>query len=204
MSLLNCSCPAPTAIGDITAQTCGENLDQIQKIIFQRSGYEFDGTIGKDITLLADWQTVTGAAGDTKAQITPFVYSAAIAAGDAITNGGGDNSTLNGIAELVGANASSFTGIFKSLNAASITELVAYACENDLVAYFVTKNQKIVAKEVSTGVYTGLTIQSLFIGDKTNNGFGTKDENAISFFLPDGWSKDYAVTSPVFNPITAL
>ena len=61
---LSCQCPNPTAIGNIPAQTCPENFNQIQKFAIQRSGYTFDGTAGKDITLLADWQTVTSSTGN--------------------------------------------------------------------------------------------------------------------------------------------
>ena len=206
MGLLNCACPLPNAIGDITKQDCPENFGQIQKIIFQRAGFIFDGTAGKDITLLADWQALKVAADDTKAAITPFVYSPTITAGDSITNGGGDNSTLNGVSELVGVNASNFAGIFKGLNSTSISELVAYACENNLVAYFCNKNQDIICAEtvLGSGEYTGIDIQELFIGDKTNNGLATKDENAIAFAIPDGWSKTVKVVKPAFNPLSAL
>ena len=72
---LSCQCPNPTAIGNIPAQTCPENFNQIQKFAIQRSGYTFDGTTGKDITLLADWQTVTSATDDTHAVVTPCVYA---------------------------------------------------------------------------------------------------------------------------------
>jgi hypothetical protein len=193
-------------LGNITTQACPENFGQIQKIIFQRAGFTFDGTAGKDITLLADWQALKTASDDTKAQITPFVYSPVITAGDSITNGGGDNSTLNGVSELVGVNASNFSALFKGLNSASISELVAYACENNLVAYFCNKAQDIICAETVLGsaVYTGISIQELFVGDKTNNGLATKDENAITFAIPDGWSKTVKVIKPVFNPLSAL
>ena len=66
MALNSCDCPLPTAIGDITPNTCPDNFGQIQKVIFQRRGFVFDGTVGKDITLLADWQALQVAADDTK------------------------------------------------------------------------------------------------------------------------------------------
>src|SRR6056300_1371793 len=102
MALNSCSCPLPTAIGDITPNSCPDNFGQIQKVIFQRRGFVFDGTVGKDITLLADWQALQVAVDDTKVQVSPFTYNAIITAGESITNGGGDNTTLNGEVELVG------------------------------------------------------------------------------------------------------
>ena len=114
MALNSCSCPLPTAIGDITPNTCPDNFGQIQKVIFQRRGFVFDGTVGKDITLLADWQALQVAADDTKIQVSPFAYNSIITAGESITNGGGDNTTLNGEVELVGVNPSVYTAEFRS------------------------------------------------------------------------------------------
>lgn len=201
---LNCNCPLPTAITTITPNSCPENFGQIQKIILQRAGFVFDGTTGKDITLLADWQTLTSAVNSTKAQVTPFIYNAILTAGDAITVGGGDNTTLNGEVELVGINNTSFAGMFKSISADVIDALMDYRCRTDLVAFFVTKDQKIIANELVATEYTGFPISSFFVGDKTNNGFATKDENAVSFQLANDWSRSYAITTPVFNPLTAI
>ena len=85
---LSCLCPSPTAIGNIPAQPCPENILQIQKFAIQRAGDKFDGTAGNDVTLLADWQTRTSATGDTHIVVTPFVFEAVITPGEAITNGG--------------------------------------------------------------------------------------------------------------------
>lgn len=204
MSLINCSCPSSTAIEAIASLTCEEHFGQIQKVILQRSGYTFDGTAGKDITVLADWQTVFAAVDDTKAQITPYLRSAELVAGEKITVGGGDNSTLNGVAELVGVNPTEFTALLRGLTAEIITDLTAYNCESDLVVYFVNKDQKIICKDLGASSYTGIPIQEFFVGDKSNSGYATKDNNAISFSLKDGWSKDYGIVVPAFNPLTAL
>tara|TARA_R110000744_G_scaffold272001_1_gene385051 strand:- start:1098 stop:1712 length:615 start_codon:yes stop_codon:yes gene_type:complete len=204
MSFLTCDCPLSAAISDITAAACGDNFGQIQKVIVQRKGYAFDGTAGKDITLLADWQTVFAAADATKAQITPFLSSAIIAGGEKITNGGGDNSTLNGEAELVGMNPSAFTSMMKSLTSAQIAELATFNCEKALVVYFVNESGKIICKDLTGGSYTGITISSFFAGEKSNNGYATLDENPLDFTMKKGWSCDYAIVTPVFDPLEEL
>lgn len=201
---INCDCPLPTAIGDITPNTCPENFSQIQKVIFQRRGFVFDGTAGKDITLLADWQTLQVAADDTKVQVSPFSYNSIITAGEAITNGGGDNTTLNGEVELVGVNPTVFTAEFRSLDSATIAQLQSFNCETGLGVYFVTKDGKIIANEESTGNYTVFPVSSFFVGDKTNNGFATKDMNAISFNMEACWSAAYSIQDPAFDPLTEL
>jgi len=201
---LNCACPAPAAITTITPNTCPDNFGQIQKIIIQRVGDVFDGTAGNDITLLADWQTRTAAIDDTKAQVSPFIYNFVNTAGDAITNGGGDNSTLNGEVELVGVNKAAVSGMFKSLTSSVIAALQSYNCENAIGVYFINADGKIIAQEAVSTEYTPFPVSSFFVGDKTNNGFATKDENALSFQLNAGWSNKYAVVTPVFNPLTAI
>jgi len=201
---LNCLCPLPTAITTITPNTCPENFGQIQKIAIQRTGDDFDGGTNNVITVLADWQTKIAAANATKIQVSPFIYNFALAAGEAITNGGGDNTTLNGEVELVGINKSAASGMFKSLSSAVIQALQSYNCENATGVYFFNADGNIIAQELSPAVYTPFPISSFFVGDKTNNGFATKDENALSFQLNAGWSKDYAIVTPAFNPLTAI
>jgi len=201
---LNCNCPLPTAITTITPAACDENFGQIQKIAIQRVGDDFDGGMGNTITVLADWQTKIALATDVKIQVSPFIDNAVIGAGEAITNGGGDNTTLNGRVELVGINKSNVSGMFKSLTSAVIDALQSYNCENAIGVYFFNADGKIIAEELSTGVYTPFPISSFFVGDKTNNGFATRDENALSFQLNAGWSKNYKIITPAFNPLTAI
>ena len=202
---LNCStCPLPAAITTITPNTCPENFGQIQKIAIQRTGDDFDGGLNNIITVLADWQTKIAALGDTKIQVSPFIYNVVLTAGEAITNGGGDNSTLNGEVELVGVNKTAVAGMFKGLSSAVIEALQSYNCENATGVYFFNADGKIIAQELSTGVYTPFPISSFFVGDKTNNGFATKDENALSFQINAGWSRNYKIVTPAFNPLTAI
>jgi hypothetical protein len=125
-------------------------------------------------------------------------------AGEAITNGGGDNTTLNGEVELVGINKASASGTFKSLSSAVIEALQSYNCESAIGVYFFNADGKIIAQELTTGNYTPFPVSSFFVGDKTNNGFATKDENALSFQLNAGWSKKYAIVTPAFNPLTEI
>jgi len=202
---LSCQCPNPTPIGDIPAQTCPENINQIQKIAVQRTGDKFDGTSGNDITLLADWQTRLSAVDNTHIVVTPFVHEAIITAGEAITNGGGDNSTLNGESELVGVNPSQFTGMFKSLSKEVKQALFSLRCETGLVVYFFNEDGKIICQEKTTGEYEGFQISSFFVGDTNNEGFATNDTNATSFNMKKDWSKYQAIVEPSdFDPLTEL
>lgn len=202
---LSCNCPLPSAIASIPAIDCPTSFGQIQKIGLQRVGDAFDGTLGNDITLLADWQTRTSAVDDTKIVVSPFMVEFAIAPGDAITIGGGDNTTLNGESQLVGVNPSSVTAKIQQAPADVIQALMDLRCEKSLVVYLFNDAGKIIAFEVATDSFKGLPISSFFASDRANDGFGTIDYNNISFNLKKDWSATAVVITPAdFNPLTDL
>lgn len=207
---MECNCPPADALTEIPAQVCPTNLKQIQRLGFQRGGTNFDlaATTPTDIKLLADWQVLRSASDGTKIVVTPLISAdPTITAGDAITTGGGDNSTLNGIEENEGTNPSPFSATFKSLAPATEKALKAIVCEPDLVVYFFLQGGRIAAKKIADGEFTGFAAQSPFVSDKTNLGFGTKDTNLLTFQLPAGWSEDLEIFDAAdldFNPLTQL
>lgn len=204
---MDCNCPAPTALTAIVAEACGVNLKQIQKLAFQRTGDSFESvTALTDIKLLADWQTKISAVDDTKIVITPLIGGdPTIEPGEAITEGGGDNSTLNGVEEVEGVNPSSFSCIFKSLSSTVEAQLKALNCEKNLVVYFFLQGGTIACVEVVATEHEGFPVQSVFTSDRGNNGFGTKDFVNFSFQLAEGWSDNLVIITPTdFNPLTDL
>lgn len=205
---MECNCPAPTALTPITAVTCGVDLRQVQRIAYQRkTGTSFDQGAGtpRNIATLADWQALIAAADDDKIVVSPLIGGdPTIEPGEAITTGGGDNSTLNGVEEVEGENPSSFSCIFKSLPASIQKEMRQLNCEKNLKVYLILQGGLIASKEIAANNNDGLAIQSIFTSDRGNNGFGTKDFVNHSFQLPAGWSEDLVVTTPAFDPLTEI
>lgn len=206
---MDCNCPEPTALTEITAEACGVNLKQIQRLAYQRiSGDHFnDGDIpATDITLLADWQAKISAVDEEKIVITPLIGGdPTIESGEAITTGGGDNSTLNGVEEVEGVNPSSFSCIFKSLSSTVEAELKELTCEMNLVVYLFLQGGLIACVEVTATEHDGFPLQSIFTSDRNNEGFGTKDFVNHTFQLAPGWSDSLVVITPAdFNPLTDL
>lgn len=205
---MDCNCPAPTSLTEIVAELCGVDLKQIQKLAFQRTGDLFDnaGTPVTDILELSTWQAKMAATDDTKIVVTPLIGGdPTIDAGDAITTGGGDNSTLNGVEEVEGVNPATFSCIFKSLSSATEKALKALICEKNLVVYFFLQGGRIAAKQITVDQsYEGFQISSLFVSDRNNAGFGTKDTVDLSFSLTAGYSDDLVILKPNFNPLTEL
>lgn len=206
---MDCNCPAPAALTAITAENCGVNLKQIQRIgIQRRSGGAFTAAIATEsILLLADWQARIAAVDDTKIVITPLIGAdPTIEPGEAITTGGGDNSTLNGVEEIEGVDSSSFSCIFKSLSSLVEREMKSLICEKDLVVYLFLQGGLIATIELALVTDNeGFPIQSFFVSDRANNGFGTKDFVNCSFELAPGWSDNLVISTPTdFNPLTDL
>jgi len=205
---MDCNCPQQGALTEIPGLDCGINLNQIQRLAFQRGGVNFDSSLATplDILELSTWQGLMTATDDTKIVVTPLIGGdPIIESGDAITNGGGDNSTLNGVEEVVGVNPSLFTCVFNELTTAIEKALKDLMCEKSLVVYFLLQGGKIACVEITPDqAYTGFLTQSLFVSDKNNAGFGSTDTNSFRFSLPSGWSEDLVILSPNFNPLTEL
>ena len=209
--MANCKCPKATTLTDIPTQDCDVDLEQLQKFGFQREGFVFDNTLVKpevpmDITKKADWLLLKSATDDTKVVFTPLIGGdPIITAGEPILNGGGDNSTLNGVEELLGTNPSTFTGLFKSLSSEVKTAMEDLSCEK-LVVFPINQNGKIIANKIAEGVYTGFPIQGFHISDRNNNGFGTKDTFAVRFTLPARWDRNLVLLDPEtgFRPLVDL
>lgn len=203
-----CKCPRGAALPDIPAVTCPETFGQIQKVAFVRL-YKTDGTKNKfvtasDIKLKASWTPLLTAADDTKVIISPYIQAPTAEAGAARTFGGG-NDTLGGIEEIIGREATPFTGVIRKAPQTVIKALKDLQCES-IGVYLFDENGAIGAIAGTTeGDYFPIPIRSFFVGDKTLGGFEAPDSNAIQWsFLPN-WSDDLKLTAPTdFNPLTDL
>jgi hypothetical protein len=204
-----CNCPAPTALTTVPSADCPFDLGQIQKIGFQRAGFTFDsGAVSPTSpSVFADWTALKTATDSTKVVFTPLIGGdPVVVAGEAISEGGGDNSTMNGIEIITGVNPSKFSAMYRSMTPEQESAIKKLMCEPNLVVYFITDNQKIIVKKITTAQKKGLAIQAFFLGDRTNDGFGKKDSHKIQFSLPAGWSEDIEIITPEagFNPLTDL
>lgn len=202
-----CNCPKPTSLTEIVSEDCGVDLKQIQRIAFERIGNSFDTTAtpATDILSLADWQAKMNATDDTKIVITPLIGGdPLIEAGDAITNGGGDNSTLDGEEEVTGTNPALFSCMFKSLSSVTEKALKKLVCERRLNVYFILQGGRIAAYKLTDDSQRGFQVSSIFVGDRDNDGFGTNDTVSMRFQLKAGYSTDLEVYTPNFDPLTEI
>lgn len=204
----DCSCPVSAKGEAIPANTCKTNIGQIQRIYLVRAGNViWDITTpannipaaiaSDDITAVDGWNTLFTAIDSTFVTKSPLVGGdSAITAGTAITNGGGDNSTLNGEVQYNGVNPAEFATRFDSLDADQIAAFRAWMCENDIEVYLVNNAGKVFCKKVGDLV-TGIPITNFFLGSKNNTGFSSRDSNLLNFQVP----ADYDETLYSFTPV---
>ena len=207
-----CTCPLCASLATIPTVKCPESLGQIQKVAFQRlltdAGAKNSFTSAKGITLLASWTALMEAADSTKIVVSPYIQAPTAEGGAPRTFGGG-NETLGGIEEIVGREATPFTGVLRKIPQAVIKVMKQLECESyagNLGVYLFDENGAIGAIQDATTptTYYPIPIRSLFIADKTLGGLEAPDSNAIQWsFLPN-WSDDLAIVAPEFNPLTDL
>lgn len=207
-----CKCPLGASLATIPNVKCPESFGQIQKVAFQRlltdAGAKNSFTTTKSITLLASWTALMEAADSTKVVVSPYIQAPTAEGGAPRTFGGG-NETLGGIEEIIGREATPFTGVLRKIPQAVIKVMKQLECESyagNLGVYLFDENGAIGAIEDAgtAGTYYPIPIRSLFIGDKTLGGLEAPDSNAIQWsFLPN-WSDDLAIVVPDFNPLTDL
>lgn len=201
-----CKCPLGTTLPDIPKFTCGESFGQIQKLAFQRlkgtSGTANKFTADKEITKKASWDTLLAATDDTKIVVTPFLNAPSAEAGAARTFGGG-NDSLGGIEEVVGAEPTPFTAVFRRLPQSIVKAMKELVCESqahNLGVYLIDENGAVGALAGETeGDYSAIPVESLFIGDKTLGGFDAPDSNGIQFSFRPNWSDDLKVVACEFD-----
>ncbi len=196
----SCACPGLSELAAIPAFTCGENLGQIQKIIFQRRQATGSPTFATLILpqTLANWTALLTETDDTKVVATPLFENFIIPAVEAITEGGDDNTTLNGVPLVVGASTISVTGNFRSIPAAILRALKAYNCEPNLTVFFVNEFDKIIGRSTTSAStdFRGIPISEFFIGDGGNEGKNTQDKTMFRFNLNYGWRDNLKFVTP--------
>lgn len=209
---LDCTCPFPAALADITATTCPLDLGQIRKIIFRRLSATTPFTPASIVTILA-WNTAMAAVDDDHVVVSPLLANPIIPASEAITNGGNDNTTIGGYTEINGSTNPQFTGQFLSQDPQTIADLQAIACEtlvgtNIGVQFILGQNSpgQIGGKYDGTTNVLFFPIHSMFVSSLDNQGFATRDRYNIQFeFEGNTWQEGLALYTPSdFDALTDL
>jgi len=214
-----CNCPLPTALTAIDATVCPEELGQIQRVWFVRAGNVQWDTVdptatGKTLpatiqpnlpTVSAGWTTLKAAADDTKVVFAPlFGGDITITPGDAITQGGNDNSTLNGQTYFVAFPDSTFSARFDQLTKDQTSQLKELICEN-LEVYFINEDGDIIGQRdpSDADLFKGIPVTNVALQSRNVQGFATRDSNILTFQLDADWDTYFEKQTPTdFNALT--
>jgi hypothetical protein len=213
-----CDCPGAPALTTILRPTCKQNLGQLQRFLFQRPGFVFDANAvdpaePNPIALLASWTPLFAANDDTKVVSSPYVENFVIPRAERITEGGGDNTTIDGREIHLGWGAISALGQVAEVPGNIIKSIKKLMCEADLVVYPINQYGQIIGIDAvglpesgaPSGSVAGIPISSFFVSDLDNNGINTRDKGDFGFSLDFGWRDDLVMIKPTdFNAKTAL
>lgn len=204
---MNCVCPAPAALPTILRIACNQKIGQVQRLIFQRAGFTFD-TLTDDIKTLASWTPLLTAVDSTKVVITPFVEGFVIPESEPITEGGGDNSTIDGVEIVLDGAGVTATGQIAGAPGAIMKPIRDLMCETNLVVYLITQYGKIIGRDLEPltpgSKVTGIPIQAFYASNPGLQGLGTRDKATIRFGMAADWADDMAIITPTFNVKTEL
>lgn len=207
-------CPKPAALPDVFKSDCPENFGQIQRFLFQRQGHVFDSTLmvsPNSIKLLASWTPLLTAVDDTKVISTPKMANVIIPKATPKKEGGGDNTTIDGIEVIVGVGPITLTGDLISIPAKTILQLkTALGPEEDLEVFMINQYGQIIGWDIApdapgTKVKGLQTAGRVFVGDAGNEGYATLDKAIFTFSFAEGWRDQCVLIKPTdFNAKTAL
>jgi len=213
----NCNCPQASALTTITGATCPEEIGQIQRAYFVRKGQviwdtatagaaNVPATITGDlVTLIAGWNVLKVAVDDTKVVFPPlFAGDITITPDEAITQGGNDNSTLNGQTYFVAFPDSTFSARFDQLSPETTSDLKLLVCE-DLEVYFVNDSGDIIGDASVTGTFKGFACTNVALQSRNVQGFATRDSNIMTFQIDANWDTVFEKQTTInFNALTGI
>ena len=200
-------CPLPDSLNDIPKAGCTVRFDQIQKLAFQRLQSGDPSFTPSSILLKATWDALLAADDDTKLVITPYITNLVIPQGTLLTEGGNDNTTLNGIPVARGYGFVGVTAQLKNVPADVALALRTLTPEStlnggtNLWVYFFNRNGSVIG-DLENSFVAGFKVYNLFISDVGSAGFQQDNIFDISFSMTGGWSDNFAMYTPTaFNPL---
>lgn len=213
-------CPLPAALKAITQPTCPFKFDQIVRMALQRRQPTATPPFATlvDIQTLANWTTLKAAVASTKVVVTPIFAGLVIPASEALTSGGGDNSTFAGIREYNGENFVTVTGSFKNLPPISKRDMDYLSQESlagstgvsNLTAYFFNRSgysfqvNPVDAGGVATTTYFGVPIYNFRVSSPGSEGYNAPNINTFSFDLNSDWADYLSSVNLAFDPLTEI
>lgn len=201
------NCPPPAHLNGIAATTCPQKWGQIQKIAFGRS-YEdrfanMGAFIGENI-----WEALLAVTNDSKLVVSPYFAGMQFPVAAPITQGGNDNTTINGVTDLQGGQMIVVPFVLTNQSSQTMREFRELAAEtmiqpgfSNIEAYLFNDNNSVIYDEGASGdLFNGFKIYNLYIPDVASNGLNSNNTYNCQFELPFGWSQYWNMVKQTWNP----
>lgn len=200
-------CPPGTYLGGIAPTDCPIKWDQTQKLVFGRKSANRFPNAGAFISE-ANWQTLMSAMDDSRLVITPYLSNLVIPPSEVLSQGGNDNTTIDGVREITGVGFVTVTAQLKNISSETANELRLIGTESmiqpgvsNIIAYFLqTSNAVVWDKTQTLDKYEGFEIFNLVLTDIGNEGLNTNTVYNLSFDMKGGWSQYWGYQVLPFNP----
>lgn len=200
------ACPLPAALPEVTNQDCTVATGNIIAIALQlrQASASFNTT---SIKVAATWTPLLSASDATGIKLVN-VQNFESTPGEAITEGGNDQTTFRGRKKVKYMGFTDFTAMAEGVShayAKTLTEFTKFSSmpgqRSKLQAYFLTDENYI----MSAADFSGIDIHAWLVGDvKKGGAFKLEDNYAISFSADYGWSFDAVSTLASFDVSTLV
>ena len=139
--------------------------------------------------------------------MSPFFAGMVIPQSEALTTGGNDNSTFNGIPDYNGEGMVTVTGQFKNLSPLAKTALDKLAQESIASPVGVTNLELFMFNKNKVGFSIGtkgVQVYNFRVSSVGSEGFNAPNIHNFSFNLPGDWDTGLTSFTPIFDPFTEL
>ena len=209
-------CPPATELESIPDTVCGKGMLQIQRYLFVVGGQVIWDTAAPadniPVTIASEvieditgWNTLKAAADLTKVIRTPLIGGdSGIEPGTELTEGGGDNTTLNGATLSNGTNPADGTARFDNLDKDQIVAFRKLYCYfqgagiGSVEVYWISQDNTLWVRKDGNKV-TGFPLQKFYLGTKNNTGLNSRDSNIMTFQLEADYDEYLTPINPNFN-----
>lgn len=203
------SCPLPSYLRPVALTACPQKWGQIQKMAFGRVTDNRFANAGGFISQ-AVWQALLLVTTDAKIVTSPFFAGMQFPEGQAVENGGNDNTTINGVGDLQGGQMIKVPFVLTNQSAQTMRELRDLAAESmiqpgfsQIGVYLFNNNREVIYDQsISVAAFNVFKIYNLFIPDVSSLGLNTNNTYNCYFEVPFGWSEFWAKQQmPDWNPL---
>lgn len=206
MSIQLFQCPIATALPTISNPDCPAIYGNVSAIALQlvQASPSFTST---SIALSATWTPLLASTTATGIRIVPC-NNFETTPGEAITEGGNDQTTLRGRPKLKGGGFSTAAYMMQGVThafAKAVADLTKFSAlagqKTKLRAFLLTDENNI----ISSDDYNGIEIFNHFVQDlKKGGSFRAEDNYSVSFGMDYGWSFTAKTTAASFDVLSLV